>query len=56
MDIRQLQKSADHHRRVAETADEPHLAETHREVAAEIDGLIDAAMTQQHQLDRIRQR
>ena len=56
MDIRRLQKSAAHHRHIAETVEEPRLAKTHREVSAEIDGLIDAALTHNARLDQLRQR
>ena len=56
MDIRQLQKSADHHRRVAETAEDPQLAQTHLSAAEDLDEIIAVKLAEKMQLDRIRQR
>ena len=56
MDIRQLQKSADHHRRKAETVEDPQLAQTHLSAAEDLDEIIAVKLADKMQLDRIRQR
>jgi hypothetical protein len=56
MNIQRLQKSADHHRYIAETVEDPRVAEVHNAVAVELDNLVQTALAHNARLEQLRHR